>query len=65
MKKRRTHSFIITVTFDRACDAKFAKHEVSENVHGEHYTNGSHDDGEPEEFRIRSIKRLPRSMKRA
>jgi hypothetical protein len=62
-KRERTHEFIIRVTFDRGTTAATALAEVKDNIHGLFYTNGLHEDGEAETFKVRSFKPAPTNRK--
>jgi len=55
MRKSKTHKFVVTISTNRACTRKVALREIRDNVHGQHYCTEL-DDGEPETFRIRSIR---------
>lgn len=62
---RRTHSFVINVTFDKPCSKSFALRAVKDDGGidvrgGEHYTT-VWNDGEPETFKVRSVRHPPRS----
>jgi hypothetical protein len=61
--KSRTHSFTINVTFNRACTRSVALREMKDDGDinaGTHYCTQL-DDGEPETFKVRSIRHAPRS----
>lgn len=53
--KAKTHRFVVTITTNRACTRKVALREMRDNVYGGHYCTEL-DDGDPETFRIRSIR---------
>jgi len=53
--KKRIHQFIITITMNKKCLGRIALREVRDNIHGLHYCTEL-DDGDPETFRIKSIK---------
>lgn len=61
--KARTHTFAITVTFDKKCTASHALREVKDSIHGEFYPTQRSDD-EPGLFKVRKFARL-RNSKRA
>lgn len=61
--KQRQHTFIVTVTFDRACTRRIALREAKDNIHGQHYCTAYYD-REPEEFRIRSVRSAPKKAVR-
>lgn len=55
MRKTKTHRFVLTITTNRACTRQVALREARDNIHGLHYCTEL-EDGEPETFRIRSIR---------
>lgn len=59
-KKQRTHTFRVTVTFDRACTESHALREVADTIHGEFYPTQRTDD-EPGLYRVKNFKRLKKS----
>jgi hypothetical protein len=64
MTKSRRHSFVITVSFDRACGSQHAIAAVRDCIHGEHFPC-SFSDEQPEIMKVRSFKPLPRQSRRA
>ena len=61
--KQRTHTFQITVTFDRACTASHALREVADTIHGEFYPTQRTDD-EPGTYRVKNFCRIKKSPAR-
>lgn len=57
---QKTHKFILTITTNKKCSRKLALREVRDNVHGLHYCT-TIEDGDPDTFRIRSIRHAPRN----
>jgi hypothetical protein len=55
--KQRTHTFKITVVFDKNCTASHALREVADTIHGEFYPTQREDD-EPGSYRVRKIGRI-------
>lgn len=55
--KARTHTFLITVTMDKACTKAHALREVQDTIHGTFYPTQRADD-EPGEYHVRSIKNV-------
>lgn len=53
---KRTHTFAITVTFDKNCTAAHALREVKDTIHGEFYPTQMSDD-QPGSYRVRKIAR--------
>jgi hypothetical protein len=53
--KKQSHSFVLTVRFDRKCSRQLALREVKDTIYGEHYTS-PRDDADPDSFKIRSIR---------
>jgi hypothetical protein len=58
-RTRRTHTFAITVTFDKNCTATHALREVKDTIHGEFYPTQRSDD-EPGLYRVGKITRVTR-----
>lgn len=56
---KTTHRVVVTVTFDRPCTAKHAAACVRDEIHGEFFPFAR--EGEPEEFRVRGVRALPRA----
>jgi len=56
--KKRTHTFAITVTFDKSCSTTHALQEVRDTIHGEFYPTQMHDT-DPGIYRVGKIKRVP------
>lgn len=54
--KSRTHTFKITVTFDKRCSVSHALREVKDTIHGEFYPTQRSDE-EPGSYRVRKIAR--------
>jgi hypothetical protein len=52
---KNTHSFIVTLRFNRKCSRKIALREARDNICGQHYCT-VYDGREPDEFRIRSVR---------
>jgi hypothetical protein len=55
--KPRTHTFQITVRFDKKCTRAFALREIRDTIYGEFYTT-QREESDPGLFRVRSIRRL-------
>lgn len=58
MAKQRKHTLLITITMDRPCTAGHAAREVKDCIHGTFYPT-AYEDGDPEEFRVASIRMPP------
>jgi hypothetical protein len=54
-KKSKRHSFVVTVTMNKPCNARRALAEIRGNIYGTHYCTPFCDE-DPDTFRIRSIK---------
>lgn len=57
--KTRTHRFVMTVTFNKKCTRARALREVRNDGDintGTHYCDSTFERGEPETFKVRSIK---------
>ena len=54
--KQRTHTFAITVTFDRKCGSSHALREAKECIYGEFYT-AQREDNDPGVMRVKKITR--------
>lgn len=62
MAKKKTHEFVIRVTFDQPCTAKHALAETKDNIHGDFYCNSwIWERGMPQEFKVKSFKPKKRS----
>jgi hypothetical protein len=55
--KKKSHTFKITVTFDKKCTISHALQEVRDCIHGEFYPTQREID-EPGTFRVRSFRRI-------
>lgn len=60
-RKARTHTFKITVTFDKNCTTTHALREVRDTIHGTFYPTQRSDD-EPGSYRVGKIARIPRRV---
>lgn len=55
MAREKTHTLMLTVTFDRECSKAEARTMVADNIHGEFFPVPLREDG-PEKFKVLSIK---------
>lgn len=55
MKKQRSHTVLVTVSFDKACTRAVALRELKDTIHGNEYCT-QFEDSEPGEYRVRSVK---------
>ena len=51
----KTHTVMVTVTFDKPCTKKVALRELRDTIHGKNYCT-QYKDSEPGEYTIRSVK---------
>ena len=58
MKKQRTHTALVKVTFDKPCSRKLALRELKDTIHGNEYCT-QFDDSEPGEYRVKSVQLAP------
>jgi hypothetical protein len=56
-RKTKIHTFVITVTTDKACTEAHARREARDVIHGLYYLTQRDCDIDPGTMRIRSIKR--------
>ncbi|RRY03857.1 hypothetical protein [Brucella anthropi] len=57
--KKRTHEFVIRLTFDKACSPSVALKGARNCIHGTHYTI-AWDDGDPEILKVKTLKHIPK-----
>lgn len=56
--KKRTHEFVISLTFNKACPSTVAINAARNNIHGKHFI-GSLEDDSPEIMKVKAINHLP------
>jgi hypothetical protein len=64
MKKARTHTLKITVTFDKACTPAHAAREARDCIHGEFYPFQRDTRSDPGIFKVKTIGRIPKAPRR-
>lgn len=59
--KSRTHTVMVTVTFDKPCTRRIALRELKDTIHGNEYCT-QFEDSEPGEYRVRTVKMAPEKV---
>ena len=54
---KRVHDVVVRLVFDRPCTRDYALDEAGQDIYGDHYTGGCHEDGEPETFTVRVLRK--------